>query len=92
MEFIKDYWFIGLLVLAALAIIPAFIASSKGYSKFGYYLFGFFLFPFALSVACLLPSKKYDNLMTDNMSVLIQVLDDKFNELNNTIQECKKEE
>ena len=46
-----------LLLFALLAIIPARIAKSKGYSFGGFYAFGFFLFPLAIVTALVMRGK-----------------------------------
>lgn len=68
-----------LLLFALLAIIPARIAKSKGYSFGGFYAFGLFLFPFALVTAIVMRCKndqavssadeiaKYKKLMDDGV-------------------------
>jgi hypothetical protein len=44
-------WLIAFVVLVAIAVLPAWIAGNKGYSRFGFFVFGLFLWPVAVIVA-----------------------------------------
>lgn len=48
---------VGLLIALALAIVPAKIAASKGYSFAAFYVFGLLLWIVAVIVAAVLPRK-----------------------------------
>lgn len=49
--------FLMLVISAALAFIPAYLARKKGYSQGLFWLFGFFLFLPAIIVACCIEDK-----------------------------------
>lgn len=49
--------FLMLVISAALAFIPAYLARKKGYSQGLFWLFGFFLFVPAIIVACCIEDK-----------------------------------
>lgn len=57
---------LALIVLSALASIPAGIASKKGYSFGGYWLFGFFFFLPALIVALVVSDKADSEKLSDS--------------------------
>lgn len=63
----------ALIILFLLAIIPARIASKKGYSFAGFYVFGLFLFVIALVVSLLMKDKAENN--PTNLLVYKQLLD-----------------
>ena len=46
-----------LIVLLAIAVLPAWIAGRKGYSRFGFFIFGLFLWPVAVIVALVVKDK-----------------------------------
>lgn len=57
-----------------LAIIPAKIASNKGYSFVGFYIFGFFFWLIALIVALVISDK--NQVSTQDLMNLKKLLDD----------------
>ncbi len=66
-----------LIIAALLAIIPARIAKSKGYSFGGFYAFGLFLFPFAIVTALVMKGKDTHNIgAADEIAKYKKLMDD----------------
>lgn len=96
-RFLKGFalwqWILTIVILSLLAIIPAAIASNKGFSGAAYFFFGFFLFPFALVTACLLPSYKKEKNVTDDtyaLWALLTSIDLKLERIEKQLQESNE--
>lgn len=64
------YLLIGLIVLAVLGLIPAFIASGKGKKFIDWWLFGLALFPIALPMAIIMKPEDSASNKTENLKGL----------------------